>query len=97
MKASINKQVQAEQDLIDIWLYTFYEWDEKQADKYIDDLDAAIKKLIDNPELGMECGYIRKGYRRLSVLHHKIYYYLKDQSVEVVRVLHEKTDENRNF
>ena len=97
MKVSLNKQVQAEQDLINIWLYTFDEWDEKQADKYVDELDSALKKLIDNPELGMECGYIRKGYRRLSVLHHKIYYSLKDQSIEIVRVLHEKMDEDRSF
>ena len=31
----VHKQTKAEQDLIDIWLYTFYEWDEKQADKYL--------------------------------------------------------------
>ena len=41
----IIKQALAEQDLIEIWLYTFHEWGEKQADNYIDDLDAAIKLL----------------------------------------------------
>ncbi len=97
MITRLNKQVQAEQDLIEIWLHTFYEWGEKQADKYLDDLDAALGLLINNPELGAECGHIRKDYRRLSVSHHKIYYYLEEQSVEIVRVLHEKTDETRYF
>lgn len=35
----IVKQALADQDLVDIWLYTFSEWGEKQADKYLDDMD----------------------------------------------------------
>ena len=39
----IIKQVQAEQDLLDIWLYTFNAWGERQTDKYLDELDQAIQ------------------------------------------------------
>jgi len=28
--------------LVDIWLYTYGQWGEKQADKYLDDLEAAL-------------------------------------------------------
>ena len=38
-------RTQVDQDLIEIWLYTFKEWGEQQADKYLDDLDAAILLL----------------------------------------------------
>ena len=45
----ILTQSLAEQDLIDIWLYTLNEWGEYQADKYLDDLDAAIHLLAAQP------------------------------------------------
>ena len=93
----INKQNSAEEDLIDIWLYSLGQWDESTADKYLDLLNKAIQKLLDNPKLGMDCGEIRKDYRRLIVQRHRIYYYLTRDSVEIVRVLHQKTDEVNQF
>ena len=45
----IIKQAQAEQDLLDIWLYTFSEWGEKQADVYLDNLSEALALLADQP------------------------------------------------
>ena len=45
----ILKQAQAEQDLVEIWLYTFNEWGEYQADKYLDDLEGAIRLLAEQP------------------------------------------------
>jgi toxin ParE1/3/4 len=41
----VTTQVQAEQDLLDIWMYTFNEWGEQQADDYLDELDTAIQLL----------------------------------------------------
>ena len=41
----IFKRALVEQDLVNIWLYTFDEWGEKQANKYLDDLDNAIRLL----------------------------------------------------
>jgi len=97
LKIRINKQNQAEQDLIDIWFYTFKEWNEQQADQYLDLLDEGIAKLRDNQKLGMDCSHIRKGYRRLTIQHHKVYYYLTNDTVEIVRVLHECMDEDINL
>jgi len=45
----IYKQTQAKQDLIDIWLYTFEQWGEAQADTYLDDLEAALLLLAEQP------------------------------------------------
>lgn len=93
----INKQNSAEDDLINIWLYSFEQWDESTADKYLDLLNRAIEKLRLHPRSGMDCSEIREGYRRLIVQHHRIYYYLTSASIEVVRVLHQRTDEERQF
>ena len=42
-------QDQAEQDLLEIWLYTFSEWGEQQADVYLDELSAAMALLAEQP------------------------------------------------
>lgn len=93
----INKQASAEEDLMDIWLFTFNEWGSEQADHYLDSLGSAIEKLRNHPKLGADCSHVKSGYRRLGVLHHKVYYFLTDSSVEIVRVLHERTDEDYQF
>lgn len=93
----INKQNSAENDLINIWLYSFEQWDESTADRYLDLLNRAIEKLRLHPRSGMDCSEIRKGYRRLIVQQHQVYYYLTQQSVEIVRVLHQRADEGSQF
>ena len=42
----INIQTAAEQDLIDIWLYTYHQWSEDQADHYIDILNTRDFKRL---------------------------------------------------
>ena len=93
----INKHSKAEDDLLEIWLYTYAEWNEKQADHYLDALATSIERLKNHPKLGRECSHVRSGYRRLNALHHRIYYYPTDSSIEIVRVLHERTDEDYQF
>jgi hypothetical protein len=41
----VRLHARAESDLVDIWLYSFREWGEFQADEYIDELNAAVTSL----------------------------------------------------
>jgi toxin ParE1/3/4 len=66
----IHVHALAESDLIDIWRYSFEEWGEAQADKYLDELDGGIYSLADNPEIGIKRDYLRDGYRVLFVGSH---------------------------
>lgn len=59
----IHVHESAESDLIGIWQYSFEQWGELQADKYLDQLDSGIRKLANNPEMGMKRDYVRDGYR----------------------------------
>lgn len=93
----INKQNNAEDDLINIWLYSLEQWDESTADRYLDLLNRAIEKLRLHPRSGMDCSEIREGYRRLIVQQHRVYYYLTPKSIEIIRVLHQRTDEETQF
>lgn len=57
----------AEIDLIGIWVYTCEQWDVDQADKYLDQLDSGMKRLIEHPSLGADYTHVFPEYRRLQI------------------------------
>ena len=57
----------AKEDLTDIWISTQARWGDAQADSYIDDLDHALRLLVDNPRKGADCTHILPRLRRLIV------------------------------
>jgi toxin ParE1/3/4 len=73
-------------------MYTCEEWGVEQADKYLDQLAAGMKQLIDHPSLGADYAHVSPGYRRLQVEHQAVFYQLLEPEVLVVRVLHEDMD-----
>jgi toxin ParE1/3/4 len=88
----IYKQHRARDDLLGIWLYTAEVWGEQQADRYLDQLQAAIERLKGYPAAGLDYGRIRPGYRRLSVARHRIFYTASEVQIDIIRVLHERED-----
>lgn len=85
----IHIQALAKQDLKNIWLYSFKNWGEKQADTYFDELNAAITLIAENSEIGFACDYIRKGYRQYHINRHFVFYYVTATKIHIVRVLHD--------
>ena len=88
----IRLRSRAEIDLVDIWAYTFAQWDEGQADKYVDELQVAINHLVDHPQRGVPRSNVRDGFRVLFVNRHAVYYQLTPATVDIVRVLHAQMD-----
>lgn len=88
----IYKQAQSEQDLIDIWLYTFGQWGETQADTYLDDLETALHLLSEQPLICRERTEFTPPVRIHHHAHHLIVYLVEDDGINIVRVLHESMD-----
>ena len=88
----IIKQARAERDLLDIWLYTFNEWGEQQADEYLDDLNSAIQLLAEQPLICRERLELSPPVRIHHHSHHLLAYLALDDGISVVRVLHESMD-----
>lgn len=88
----LNITPKAESDLIGVWAYTCEEWGVDQADKYLDQLEAGMKQLINHPSLGTNYAHVLPGYRRLQVEHHAVFYQVLENEVLIVRVLHEDMD-----
>jgi toxin ParE1/3/4 len=87
----------AKNDLKGIWHTTFKKWGENKAADYLRDLDAGIQGLISNPKIGKSRDYIRAGYRSVQINRHVIYYRLEAQTINIVRVLHERMSAENHF
>ena len=92
MKYKISKE--ALSDLEKIWLYTFETWSLEQADRYINLLMDEIEYLTLNPKSGKDYSHVRRGYFSSRVKSHFIFYKinLKDNELEIVRILHQQMD-----
>jgi len=83
----------AEEDMDAIWDYTCRTRSAARADRYIDDLFDAFDRLALTPEFGQQTFVVASGYRRLRVNRHLIFYRkMASDVIEVVRILHEKSD-----
>lgn len=87
----------ANQDIENIWLYTFENWSLEQADRYYNLILDEIEFISENFESGKSVDHIKKGYRASIVKSHIIFYKKSRRNiVEIIRVLHQKMDiENR--
>jgi toxin ParE1/3/4 len=97
LRRKIHTSALAESDLIGIWAYSFQQWDEAQADKYLDELDRGIALLADNSALGSKRDHVREGYRVLFINRHAIYYTVTTSTIRIIRVLHEQMDPDKHL
>jgi toxin ParE1/3/4 len=81
----------AEIDLEDIWLYTFQNWSLEQADRYLNDIMAAIAALANGTKTGRQVD-IRAGYLKYLAGSHYVFYRRSDLSLDVIRILHQSMD-----
>ena len=85
-----NKAVE---DLTNIWSYTYYNWSEKQADKYYELLIYAFNQIAQKPEIGKIYSNINPSLYGLNIGKHIIFYHeSKSNNIEIIRILHEQMD-----
>jgi len=88
----ITKSLAAENDLINIWVYSFDNWGVVQADKYLDQLNHGFKFIAENPLVGTNCDDIRKGYFSYPIKRHLVFYKIESKVLIIVRVLGTEMD-----
>ncbi len=79
-------------DLNDIWEYTFHKWSKEQADRYYDLIFEEIDFISRNSHLGISYEHIRENYRASKVKSHLIFYRVHNNSIEIIRILHQRMD-----
>lgn len=84
-------------DLEGIWRYTVQRWGVERAERYLDALNASFEALSRAPHSAPACDHIVPGYRRQPVERHVVFYRVENDTVIVVRVLHERMDVPRHL
>lgn len=87
----------AQEDLSEIWDFTEERWDASQAETYIAGIRAAIERIAGDPVCGLDCEEIRPGYRRLAVGRHLVFYLETGETVDIIRILHQRMDPGRHL
>lgn len=87
----------AQHDLSSIWDFTQERWDREQAEVYVNEIRAAIARIAADPARGRACDAIRDGYRRYSIGSHLIFYLDGAETVDVIRILHQRMDPTRHL
>lgn len=82
---------QAEQDLLEIWLYIADD-QPVHADRFLDRLETATQRLAAFTEIGTDRPELAAGLRSFPVERYILYYRTHSGGIEVVRVLHASRD-----
>lgn len=86
----------AETDLENIWLYTFENWSLAQADSYLRDIVKTFEDLASGLKNGRDVDVFPE-YLKFPVGAHMIYFRDRENWIDVIRVLHQRQDTNRNL
>ncbi len=79
-------------DLTDIEKRSREAWGEAQAAAYRQAIGQRLHRISSRPAVGVNCGHVLAGLRRMSTGSHIIFYVEHEDFVLVVRVLHQRTD-----
>ena len=94
----VRLRPRAELDFIEIGHYSRQQWSEAQAEIYLKQLLQIIRQIGDQPKSGQKMDHVRSQYRSRRAGAHLIFYVVvSDGSVEIIRILHEKTDVVRHL
>jgi toxin ParE1/3/4 len=88
---TIKRTAQAEEDLIDIWLYIAHD-DVRAADRVLDDIEEKLLLLADQPGVGPARSDIAPELRYSPVRRYLILYRQITDGIEIVRVVHGARD-----
>jgi toxin ParE1/3/4 len=96
-KRDVQFSPRAQQDIEDIWDFTLETWGDAKAQTYIRAIQAGAERLRHNPFSGPACDHIRRGYRKLPVGSHMMFYRVENAHIIVVRILHQRMDPQRRL
>ena len=86
----------AERDLEEIWAYSAEHWSTAQADGYLREIFAVADDLAGGRRKGRPVA-VRSGYYKLAVGSHVVYFQLVDDTVLIIRILHQRMDIDRHL
>lgn len=86
----------ARADLAGIWKYTARHWDMDQADRYLDELHGICLALAIG-EVASRPVDVRPGTRKAQAGSHMVYVREGADTLDVIRILHQRQDVDRHL
>ncbi|MQT13368.1 type II toxin-antitoxin system RelE/ParE family toxin [Segnochrobactrum spirostomi] len=83
-------------DLEHIWDYSAARWGVDQADRYTDEIRDACRDLASGDKRGRTVD-VRPGYLKCATGTHMIYFRDRGDRLEIMRILHQRQDVDRNL
>ena len=87
----IQRTAQAEENLIEIWIYIAQD-NPRAADRVLDDIEQRFHALADNPLMGRLRPDIAPEFRYFAVGNYLILYRTVEDGIQIVRVIHGARD-----
>ena len=87
----------AAHELKEIYLDTFNNWGEAQADKYLYDFYNMFELIGDNPNIGHARKELGQGVRSFPQGSHVIFFIVHENKPAIVRILHSSRDFKKIF
>lgn len=90
---------QADQDLDDLFQYSLKKWGYEQTITYLEKIEDAFRMIAMNPDIitHRKVDRLTPDLRRYAVGRHYIYYFLHEDRVEIVRVIHDQRNQSVQF
>jgi toxin ParE1/3/4 len=90
--AAYTLREHAENDLEEIWLYTYEEWGLVQADSYLQSLVTRFEWLASSPYSGRKRDDIKQGYYCFPEGMHLIFYTIDENAIDIIGIPHQQRD-----
>ncbi|MBE7373026.1 type II toxin-antitoxin system RelE/ParE family toxin [Pseudomonas lopnurensis] len=87
----------AQEDLRNIYLYGMRTWGEQQAGDYLDLVRDCFWHLTIHPDIGVSRPELGQHLRSFVVKQHVVFYRLKLDQLQIVRVLHGRQEPELHF
>lgn len=82
----------ARDDLKKIAQYTLRNWGKRQRNQYLKEIDETFRKIGNKELYGTSCDDIRKGYLKVHIGSHIVFYRYIKHEAQIIRILHNRMD-----
>jgi toxin ParE1/3/4 len=87
----------AKTDLKDIYQYGLRQWGQIQSESYLENIKEQLWTLTEQPLIGIDRSELLSGARSLPIESHTLFYRVKPDTLEIIRVLHGRQDPQRHL
>ena len=87
----------AKTDLKDIYQYGLRQWGQNQSESYLEYIKEQFWTLTEQPLIGVDRSELLPGARSLPIESHTLFYRVTPDTLEIIRVLHDRQDPQRHL